>query len=394
MSRRARISRALALERNATLVAFVIVLQSLGEHLWLKFIPKYLESLAAPVLVIGLYGSLLDLLDGLYQYPGGRVSDRIGRKRALALFIALAACGYAMYALAPSWEWVLAGLALVMAWKGLAGPSMFAVVGDAMPPGQRHMGFTVQSLLKRFPMALAPILGGLFIAAYGFQGGIRLALWCAVGVSVVALIVLSRVRLETLPHERLQLFDVWRTFPRPLRTLLLSDVVVRTCEGLVDVFVVLYVTTIMGISAPQFGILVAVQMGTALAVYVPAARLANRIGRKPFVAGTFLAFALFPLAVIASRGFGTLVIAYVIAGLREIGEPARKALIVDLADPRVRGRTVGLYYLIRSTAVTPAAAIGAVLWRISPSLPFYLAAAIGVAGTIVFLMTVDEEYAG
>ena len=70
-----------------------------------------------------------------------------------------------------------------------------------------------------------------------------------------------------------------------------------------------------------------------------------------------------------------------IGGLREIGEPARKALIVDLAvsDP---GRTVGLYYSIRGFAVAGAAAIGGALWTVRPELTFYVAAALGAAGTL------------
>ena len=46
---------------------------------------------------------------------------------------------------------------------------------------------------------------------------------------------------------------------------------------------------------------------------------------------TFLSFALFPVAIIFASNFAWLIVAYVIGGLREIGEPSRKAMIVDLA---------------------------------------------------------------
>jgi MFS family permease len=77
-----------------------------------------------------------------------------------------------------------------------------------------------------------------------------------------------------------------------------------------------------------------------------------------------------------------------------VGEPARKALIVDLAVPSMRARVVGLYYLCRSVAIAPAAFVGGLLWRIAPSVPFYLAAAFGAVGVLVFATTVDEEHAG
>jgi MFS family permease len=172
-----------------------------------------------------------------------------------------------------------------------------------------------------------------------------------------------------------------------------SDVFVRTCEGMVDVFLVLYAVDVVGVGAPRFGALVAVQALTAILVYVPAARIAERTGKKPFVVGTFVAFAPFPLAVVSARSFGGLVLAFVVGGLREVGEPARKALIVDLARPALRARVVGLYYLCRSIAIAPAAFIGGLLWGVSPVVPFYLAAALGAVGVVVFAATVDGAHA-
>ena len=88
-----------------------------------------------------------------------------------------------------------------------------------------------------------------------------------------------------------------------------------------------------------------------------------------------------------------MVVAFIIGGLREIGEPSRKAMIVDFAAANLRARTVGLYYLVRSLTITPAAAIGGVLWKLAPQTPFIVAGIIGLIGTFVFAMTVDERYA-
>ena len=168
--------------------------------------------------------------------------------------------------------------------------------------------------------------------------------------------VVSRVAIAIArDHAPINVMSVWRTMPDSLRWLLASDVCIRTCEGLVDVFLVLYAINVVGLDAPQYGGLVAVQMVTSILSYLPSAPLADRIGRTPFVVATFVAFALFPLAVVMSGSFLTLCGAFIIGGLRELGEPARKALIVDLAPPAVRARTIGLYYLIRSLSIAPAA---------------------------------------
>jgi MFS family permease len=383
---------AAAIERNVAAISVATFLLALGENLWKRFVPKYLEALGAPVAAIGLYGSCQDLLDGVYQYPGGWVADRYGRRRALQLFVALAAVGYGLYWWAPGWPVVFVGLAFAMAWSAMASPTLFAVIGDALPKERRAFGFTVQSILRRIPIAVAPTVGGLAIAAYGLVDGMRLTLVLTVALAAVTLVAVWRIDIPVTRDETpTNVIAVWRSLPTPLRWLLASDIVVRTCEGLVDVFIVLYALNVVGIGAPAFGALVAVQAVTSIVSYLTVGRLADRFGRKPFVIATFVAFAAFPVAVALAGGFATLVVAFVIGGLREVGEPARKAMIVDLVRPAVRARSIGLYYLIRSVTIAPAAFIGGVLWHVSPALPFWVAGAVGLAGVAVFAATVDER---
>jgi MFS family permease len=370
-------------------------LMGLGEELWKRFLPKYLAVLGAPVLAIGLYGTIRDLLDGLYQYPGGWITDRYGARRALSLFVALAGAGYAIYLIAPTWHFIFVGVFFVMAWSSMASPTLFAVVGESLPRGRRAMGFTVQAIVRRLPIVIAPTLGGVAIEAFGVRDGIRVGLAITLALTVLTLAVASSVGVpqQTAP-DATRIRGVWHSLPPTFRRLLLSDVFIRTCEGLVDVFIVLYVTNILGISTAQFGILVGVQTVTSIAVYIPAAHIADSIGRKPFVIATFLAFSMFPIAVVSAHTLPQLVGAFIVGGLREIGEPSRKALIVDLAQPHLRARSVGLYYFIRSCAIAPAGFIGGLLWRVSPAIPFYVAGVAGLVGTSIFAATVAKEHAG
>jgi Arabinose efflux permease len=311
----------LALEKNIVVVSGATMLLSFGEHLWRRFLPKYLQALGAPIRAIGLFGSLEDLLDGVYQYPGGWLGDRMGRRAALMLFVAIATAGYAVYALAPSWPWLFVGILFVSAWFSMASPALFAVVGDALPKERRAMGFTVQSILKRVPMAIAPVLGGLFLARRGLIPGMRWLLLATVVIGLLTMVSLRFVDIPRIVGKATNMRGVWRSLPSPLRWLLLADVFIRTCDGLVDVFLVIYATTIVGISAPRYGVLIAVQMVTTIVISIPAAQIAGKIGKKPFVIATFIAFALFPLSVVMAHSFGMLVVAFVIGGLREIGEP-------------------------------------------------------------------------
>ena len=382
------------LERNIVAVSGAVFLLALGENLWKRFIPKYLEALGAPITAIGFFGTCQDVLDGVYQYPGGWIGDRYGRRRALMLFVMLAMIGYGLYWWAPTWGCVFAGLVFAMAWSSMASPTLFAVVGDALPKERRALGFTVQSILRRIPIAVAPTLGGLAIAAYGVRGGIHLGLALTMALAAVTVVAVWRINIPLTRDEvPINIVAVWRSLPAPLRWLLTSDVLIRTCEGLVDVFLILYAINVVGIGAPAYGLLIGVQATTAILSYLPVARLADRIGRKPFVIATFVAFAAFPVCIGLAHSFTALIGAFIVGGLREVGEPARKAMIVDLVRPSLRARSIGLYYLIRSLAIAPAAFIGSLLWSVTPALPFWTAGVVGVVGVVVFAATVEERYA-
>ncbi|HUE83348.1 MAG TPA: MFS transporter [Pyrinomonadaceae bacterium] len=390
---RDRVVDYLGLERNVALASGAVFLLGLGEELWTKFLPKYLEALGASAVVIGMFGTARDFIDAVYQYPGGWLADRFGRRLAFLIFIAIAFVGYLIYLLSPSWPYVFIGLALSMAWHSMASPAIFAVIGDSLPKERRAMGFTLQSILKRVPVIVSPIVGGMIIAAVGITAGVRAGLAVTLFLAAVTVLFVWRINIEVKPVDTVRIAGVWRSFHSALKRLLISDIIIRTAEAMTGIFVILYVTNVVGISAAQYGVLVAVQVTTSILVYLPASKIADRIGRKPFVIITFICFALFPLAVIISTGFGSLLLAFVIGGLREIGEPARKAMIVDFAEESLRGRSVGLYYLVRSISITPAAAIGGLLWRVSPELPFFVAGMIGIFGTCVFVATVEERYA-
>jgi len=383
----------LSLERNVCLASAAVFILGLGEELWKKFIPKYFEALGASTVVIGFYGTAEDLFDAIYQYPGGWLADHVGRRRAFLIFVALASAGYLVYLVSPSWPFLFIGLALVMAWQSMASPAIFALIGDSLPRERRAMGFTLQSILKRVPIVIAPVIGGVLIASFGVVKGIHAALLITLVLALATMLLLSKINLNVKAGHTTGIVGVWRSFHPALKRLLVSDVIIRTCEGMTGVITILYITNVQHFSVAQYGTLVAIQMLTSILIYIPAGKIADRIGRKPFVIATFLSFAVFPLAIIAASSFVLLALAFVVGGLREIGEPARKAMIIDFAQENVRARSVGLYYLIRSLSITPAAAIGGLLWSITPNVPFVVAGVIGLIGTLVFAVTVEERYA-
>ncbi len=387
----------LGLERNILVLLGAVALLGLGEELWVSFVPKYLESLGAGAFVWGAYRALKDVLDAVYQYPGGVLTDRLGRRRALVLFNLLAIAGYALYFVSRDWPLVLVGTLFVAAWGSMSLPATFAIIGDSLAESRRAIGFSVQSIIKRLPIVVAPVLGGWLLERYGVIRGFQAGLAVTIALALVALAFQQRFYVEgpaVRPPRPAGIRATARAFDPGLKRLLVSDVLARFAEGMPAALIVIYATTNLGASVAFYGSLRGLQMLTAILLYVPAGRLAGRWGQRPFIALTFAFFALLPLAfalfalgapaaaatdlVPGARAF--LIAAFVIAGLREIGEPARKGLITDLAGEARRGEVVGVYYLLRGLGVAGAPLLGAALWRADPALAFAGAAAFGLAG--------------
>ncbi|MGH8067494.1 MAG: MFS transporter [Candidatus Entotheonellia bacterium] len=378
----------LGLRRNVVVLSLAIFCVGLGEELWARFLPKYLEALGASVLVIGAFGTLQDLFEGLYPYPGGVLADRWGRRRALITFNGLALVGYGLYLVGPSWPFVFVGLAFAMAWSSLALPATFALIGDSLPPERRAMGFTVQSILKRVPIVLAPPLGGMLIGSLGLVAGVRVGLALTLILGILSLLAQHRFYAEVPMAARpapIALRHTLQALPAALKRLLLAESIVRMGQGFAEIFVVLYVTNVLGLTAATFGALVSLRMATSILVYLPVSTLADRQGRLPFVVLSFMFYALFPILLAMAQGSVGLVAAFVCAGLRELGEPARKAMIVDLADAAQRGRTVGVYYFTRGLVVMPASLIGGLLWQLAPQTPFIVAAGVCFLGVVLMV---------
>ena len=375
--------------RNVFVMSAAVFALIAGEQLWTRFLPVYLVTLGASAVALGLWGSSKDFIDAALQYPGGSLSDRYGSQRALLLFTAIAGLGYLAFWVSPSWEWMFLGLLFATAWGSLASPAMFALVAESLPPGRRTRGFLIQSVLRRVPIVFAPTLGGMLVERMGLREGLRIGFSISIMLAIITLWFQYRFYLPPAsppPRRAHGLLALWRRAPTPLRRLLLADVLARAAESMADVFVVVYVLDHLHAGPMRYGGWVGLQMAVSIVSYFPSAWLATRFGPRLPVAITFIMFAAFPLMVGVAGDTVGLTVAFVVAGLRELGEPARKAMIVDAAPEDARAQTVGAYYLARSVLILPAGVIGGMLWARDPQSPFWLASVVGAAGIVYFMV--------
>jgi len=390
-----RLADFFGLKRNLIILLIAIFVIGAGEELWMRFVPKYLQAVGATVFVIGLYDALRTLLGAIYAYPGGVLVDIWGHRRAFIIFNLISIVGYALVLLVPHWAAVIAGMFLFLSWTCFSLPATFSLVGAALEANRHSMGVGVQSVIKRLPIMIAPIFGGILIDRFGIINGVRIALVVSVFLSAATILLQRQLREES--KEKIEESDRWnfwrslREFNSPMRRLLLSDILIRFCERIPYAWVVIFAMDYIGVSGRQVGILTAIEMLAAMVCIIPASYYADRYRREPFVIVTFIMFTLFPISLLMSRSFSALVIAFAIRGLKEFGDTSRKALIIGYSDSDRRGQMVGAYYLVRDLIVSSGAILGAYLWKLGPALNFLGAAALGVTGTIFYVKTIRQS---
>ncbi|SEW08429.1 MFS transporter [Halobacterium jilantaiense] len=428
-----------ALEPDVLVLSVAMLVFSLAFQMTTRYVPEYIYTLGAGGAVVGLYGSLGNLISAVYPYPGGALSDRVGSRVALTAFAVITTVGFLVWAAAPTlpgfavpevalgpldlggwavgaWVWVFVGLFLTQAWKSFGLGATFAIVKQSVDPSRLAMGFASTEIFRRVGFLLGPAIAAGVLAVYEFGVGFQYVLLLAAGFAAVATVAqhyLYDASEDTIGDSFEGLDTIKRdllAMPETLRPLLVADTLIRFANGMVYVFFVVVVTRYLGVGftgfgvslSPEafFGVLLAVEMAVAILTKVPVSKLAERTGLKPVVGLGFLVYATFPVMLISAPPEQWVLVAlFAYSGLRFAGLPAHKALIVGPAEQDAGGRVTGTYYLVRNTVVIPSAALGGLLyggdWTVpvpgldatltaGPELSFALATVVGLAGVAYF----------
>jgi len=352
---RIKIFEFLGLKKNTFALLVMVILVGMGERMAERFLPIYLLALGGGILSIGYLNGANNLLNAIYAYVGGYVSDHLGYKRALFLFKSSRDPRLCDRHCIP----LLAGRD--------CGFLVLPVVDGNFT--SRNDGSGIEKSAGRETNNGS--LDALFSAPHtdGARSGGRRNFHCLVwGKGGRPSCV--RLRDRPCPYFAIGSAGTYRARQpknesgRKSVTALGSNagsiekicssrtILIRFCEQIPYAFVVVWSMKVVGISAVQFGILTAIEMATAALIYIPTAYFSDKGARKPFVVITFWIFAAFPLVLLFSNSYFLLIIAFIVRGLKEFGEPSRKAQILDLAPEDKKAGMFGLYYLLRDVIVS------------------------------------------
>ena len=375
---------------NSSMVSmlFMVIILGLGEKMGERFLPIYIIALGGSAYAVGFLNAMDNFLSAIYSYIGGYFSDKLGYKRALKVYTLISLFGYLIIILFPIWQAVILGAIFFISWTALSLPAILSMVSATVKKEKQTMGVSLHSMIKRIPMSLGPIFGSIIITMYGIELGARIAFGIAFILGIFSLWFIEKyIEEKTIEkYEPTNALKTFKSMSKSLKTLLISDIFVRFAEQLPYAFVVVWIMEVNKLSAVSFSVFTLIEMVTAVLIYIPVAILSEKTSSKLTVSITFFFFTIFPIVLMFSTTFAALCFAFVIRGLKEFGEPTRKALIVKLAPSGSKASTFGTYYLIRDIIVAIASLSSAILWNISPEMNFITAAVCGGIGTTIFIL--------
>ena len=331
-------------------------------------------------LVLGYVTSTFLLSETLLRIPFGRLSDRWGRARLIALGPLVGAASPSLLANVSHYTWiyplrVVDGLGAAALW-----PSLFALVGDRVDRAWRATAMSVMNMIYLGAVALAPMLAGLVISGtrsyrapfYGASG-----LLLAAGL--VAIFWLGRMRPASSDGGEAEP-DQGQAAARPRAPWQVAVMLAITFSQTFAVimlapFLVLYASAELGLAETRVALLfVGPAIGVAL-LSIPFGRLADRWSREAAVKLALVAAAAAMWLLPQTSRLPLLMAIATLFGLAyALGTPAWFALLSDIAPESRRGRVFGSFGTAQGLGAIAGPLVGGHLWGLAHHYPFYASA--------------------
>jgi len=397
--------RIFRLHPNVFFLGIVSLLTDVSSEMIFTLVPLFLRNvLGSPTTVVGLVGGISESADALFRIASGWFSDRIGRRKLLAVL------GYGLSTLvkpfmypASNWGAVLAVRFGDRIGKGVRSSSRDALIADSVTASERGRGFGLHRAMDTTGAVIGLAIAALIV--YLVQGGgYQLTQdtyrWMVIVGTVPA--VLAVIVLATMVHERRRRSVTPSTAGASsgrtgagLSTrfkVFLGIMAVFTLGNSSDFFVILRA---QDIQAPliQVVMMLVLHNATHAVTAMPMGMLSDRLGRRRVIIIGWTVYALVYLGFALASSVWQVWLLFAAYGVYYgVVEGVARAFVADLVTPEQRGTAYGLYHGVVGLTLLPASVLAGWLWdTVSPATPFYLGAGLAFLAMLALMTLVKEQ---
>ena len=371
--------------RGVWILGFVSMLMDTSSEMIHAVLPMFLVSgLGLPVVSVGLIEGLADATTQITKAFSGAVSDRLGKRKLLAVLgYGLAAASKPIFPLSTGIVSVLVARLMDRFGKGIRGAPRDALIADIVEDGGHGAAFGLRQALDSVGAVAGPLAAVAVMALTA--DNFRITMWVAVVPAILCVVLLVKgVEERAVPK-------VQDGKAHPLRS--------REWLALGRPFWI-FVAVAFALSLPRFSeafmllraqglglgedfvplIFVAMNIVYAL-VSFPAGRLSDRVGRRALVAIGFAVLLVADVVLAMADTPALVFLGAVVWGLHMgLTQGVLSAIVADVAPARLRATAFGLYNMaIGFAALFGSLAAGEIWDRVGPAYTFW-------AGAVVMAM--------
>jgi len=402
--------KVLGVSRNVFFLGWVSLLTDVSSEMIFTVMPLFLLNvLKVGTPIIGLIEGIAEGTASLLKLVSGWLSDRLGRRKSLAVF------GYGLSTLAKPFLYIASSWGVVLAvrfsdrvGKGIRSAPRDALVADSTSPNEMGRSFGFHRAMDTMGAVLGLSLAALIVYLVE-RGGLELT-WHAFRTLVIAGIgpaVLAVLMLLLFVREKKRAAQPKSADPTAGQPVC-EGPAKATPDGRFKLFLVIMVLFTLGNSSDAFLILRAQNLGFSVVqvlllfvafnlVYalaaMPAGMVSDKLGRKRVIVVGWAIYALSYLGLALASATWQLWLLFALYGLYYgISEGVCRAFVCDLVPAERRGTAYGWYHTAVGISLLPASVIAGLLWQyITPAATFYFGAGMAGAAMLGFLLLIRER---
>lgn len=371
---------------NVFLLLIVLAVTDFANFLPGTYYSLYVEALGASPFFIGLVLSASLFVMAFLQLAGGYWADERGRKNLIVITSFSRAFTFLIFAIAPTWHYILLGEILVGI-LAVSQPAWMAIIADSLPPERRGLGYSL-SMLVGVTSILSPIIAGILYLKYGLLIGMRIAYLIVSACWFICGLVLLKLK-ETLssakpkisliaffkeyPRAFRDCVTVWKIVPKAMLYLFLVFTPLTFFVRMCIPYYVLYASQVLMVDEFQWAILQAFNSIIFYSLLIPIGKLVDVFGRKKPLVLSSISGAIGMTLFMYGDTVGLYVFFTLSAICNALVFTAYPSLQADLTPKECRGKVMGFSNFTDCILGSGALLLGGFLYEaVSPSIPFIL----------------------